>query len=1006
MKYDLKINLLFVAFTFFAGLKLQAGIVPGAARSNYDDTLNNYQWALSENGVQVIRDVTDIVSKKVSGQRGLSADIDILSVDQSQLKKIITVAVIDSGIDYNHPDLIHNLAFNKSECIDGKIPFQTQDDKDSNGYKGDCLGWNFTVPKDDNLQNNPEDDLGHGTHVAGILAAEINNRLGVSGVSNLIKILPLKVTSKADSRANSNAALGLTSRVIQALSYARKMQVDVINISMGWPAATDSPELRKAFQDTIEAGIPIVAAAGNNNNTSFNFPCAYQDVICVGAVGIDNVMTRFSNYGGHVDLSAPGEEILSTYPTAIIPSAFSIKGYETINGTSQAAPFVSAAVALLKAKFPSIGLNEIKARLFLGSQKISNSEDATDEEQKYSLFGTLKIGKSLNLKQQSVLIPLFKYLSQVVFDPVQMNFQLPLSFKNLWLGADDVKITIKILDSGINLSTEQFSIAQIKSNEVKTVVTTGQIQNKDIGSHIKLQVTVSSKNSSAMTFTHSFELVRNLEKETSLTTYKIQSIGQQTAAVDWKSVYNRLLTVYDPIGFAKQPSYYWSDNKSGKIIVHIIKKSTHGFGQATLNLENNNISLLNITQAPLWNNGQILEGYWVGTIQQTVDSSGKTTKNLQYSLISDQLQTLQTLSFNPETVVLDNEGLSTLQFLQQKNSVSRGSTLVPVFMTTGKIPTADKDPDSFNFEVNNSQKRIFYLQTVKTKTGFSYVTRNFDNYLFYKNLRSELGLSYQDDLKLIKLLPQSKEDLNSVSAIYSYGRQDFQKYIIIKTQGDWLNQHSYKIISTNYSSAFLNKGVVTPLIELQEDEPIKNKGFAIGLFLTPIKAQNYFFENTGRSIAHLETLTSSSGQDLLISFIQSFKRGLDYFTFIQSKSNLIAQGVSHGKQFRSEASIHRATWPGVTSSELLSATAISKNGEWQPAIYVDATLMYSNHVYFWTVGDEGEILAPAKLNLQVPNGCRSMSPQKLTTDNQSTTSAIFFCISPQGAEFRLFPLQI
>jgi hypothetical protein len=257
----------------------------------------------------------------------------------------VVVAVIDSGVDWHHPDLAANIWTNPGESCPGCA--NDGIDNDGNGYVDDVHGWDF-VSND----NDPFDDNGHGTHVAGTIGASGNNGLGVTGVNWNVKIMPLKFIG-----ANGE---GTADDAVRAILYATRMGAVVSNNS--WGGEEFSQALEDAIADADAHGSLFVAAAGNsarNTDTTPDYPSGFDvpNVLTVGATDQTDVRAWFSNYGKRtVDLAAPGTNIYSTWPG---------NSYRFLDGTSMAAPHATGVVALAKAAFPSssaIGLKTLLLR--------------------------------------------------------------------------------------------------------------------------------------------------------------------------------------------------------------------------------------------------------------------------------------------------------------------------------------------------------------------------------------------------------------------------------------------------------------------------------------------------------------------------------------------------------------------------------------------------------------------------------------------------------------------
>lgn len=263
------------------------------------------------------------------------------SWDITQGADTVLLAVIDTGIDYEHPDLKNKIYINREETgfdnYGNDKRFNGIDD-DANGFIDDYMGWDFTdrvgFPFDStggdylNWDNDPYDDQGHGTFIAGIAAAETNNFTGIAGTAPNIKLLNL--------RAFDPGGYGEEDDVAAAILYAIKMKAKVINMSFG--DNSFSLILRYVIQYAYSQNIVLVASAGNSGSNLPHYPSGYSEVICVGNSTQDDFVASSSNWGSTIDLVAPGTGILTTSRNF---------GYASINGTSASAPFVSAAAALI-----------------------------------------------------------------------------------------------------------------------------------------------------------------------------------------------------------------------------------------------------------------------------------------------------------------------------------------------------------------------------------------------------------------------------------------------------------------------------------------------------------------------------------------------------------------------------------------------------------------------------------------------------------------------------------
>jgi len=265
----------------------------------------------------------------------------------------VPVAVIDTGLDFNHPDIAGNLWTNQAE-LNGIPGF----DDDGNGFVDDVRGWDFY-----NRDNDPRDDNGHGTAVAGVIGALADNALGIAGIAPESKIIPIKVLN--------SAGRGYVSDVISAIRYAADLGAKVINMSLGVLKTFLSKSLQTSFENAVSyaksKGSVLVAAAGNDNNRVENsYPAGIKDVIAVGAINpVTDQRAYFSNFGKLLDFVAPGVDILSLRAggTSFGSSSVVDPAYSRASGTSFSSPIVAGVVALIRSKFPLLTFDQIYGRL-------------------------------------------------------------------------------------------------------------------------------------------------------------------------------------------------------------------------------------------------------------------------------------------------------------------------------------------------------------------------------------------------------------------------------------------------------------------------------------------------------------------------------------------------------------------------------------------------------------------------------------------------------------------
>ncbi len=296
--------------------------------------------------------------------------------------KEIIVAVIDTGMDVNHPDLRKNLWRNPGETgLDSKGRSKSTNgiDDDKNGFIDDVHGWNFVGNNHDLSDNH-----GHGTHISGIIGAEGGNGIGISGVSPKVSIMVLKYYDPK-SRYNNNLL-----NTIRAIRYANQMNAKIINYSGG--GLEFSREEYLAVKESRDKGILFVAAAGNersNSDYKKYYPADYEleNIISVTALNTQANVLNSSNYGKNtVHIAAPGKNIHSTLPGG---------KYGPMTGTSQATAFVSGVASLIYANNSSFQVEHVRNQILATADKMPQLKEKTSTSGKLNSFRALAMQPSI-----------------------------------------------------------------------------------------------------------------------------------------------------------------------------------------------------------------------------------------------------------------------------------------------------------------------------------------------------------------------------------------------------------------------------------------------------------------------------------------------------------------------------------------------------------------------------------------------------------------------------------
>jgi subtilisin family serine protease len=360
----------------------------------------------------------------------------------------VPIAIIDSGIDDTHPDLSGRLWVNPGEIAGNGV------DDDNNGYIDDVNGWNFV---DDN--NNPADDNGHGTQVAGIAGASSNNSIGIAGVCWHCSLMNVKVMSAAGVANYSDIAAGVL--------YAAQKGAQVINLSLG--GYSNSSALQSAVQEAVNSyDSVLVAGAGNDNQQTPFYPAAYPEVMAVAGTDQTDAKAANSNYGDWVAVAAPAVGITTTFMGG---------DYGAVDGTSFATPFVAGVAGLLRSQYSDWSANTVWAQIVQTADNLTRLSNTVRSD-----LGSGRVNAAVAVSTPPQ--PLLTYTSHAIDGITEgrpepgTTVDLDVTLYNGWADADNVQATltssspyvtivtgsafygsIPVYASGTNATSFQFSVS-------------------------------------------------------------------------------------------------------------------------------------------------------------------------------------------------------------------------------------------------------------------------------------------------------------------------------------------------------------------------------------------------------------------------------------------------------------------------------------------------------------------------------------------------------------------
>lgn len=912
---------------------------------NINSALFRRQWGLRNTGQTLLRSSGELTRERLNGLQGRDIDwvwdLEEFQTDVSGERKDVVVAVIDSGVDTQHPKLRGKI-WSDPECPEGQV----------------CQGFNF-------LRRNFDvtDETGHGTHVAGIIASKWEGS-GVWGVlGENVQIMPLKVLSPDLTSFTYEGRL-VTDLMAEAIRFARLKGADVINMSLGWPQVVQTPRFQREVELALEANIPIIVAAGNNRKNIPTYPCTMKQVICVGAVDNRGKLTDFSNYGGKIDLLAPGESIISLFPTNLESKSLRINGHEVKRGTSQAAPFVSAIAASLKVANPSITVREIKARLYQSAKQEPSTKGI-------SRFGLVSMRGALSLSPENFVRPLFKDLLEVKVTP-NGNYSFNLPIVGDFLTQENFYLSIQIKNAlGEKQLLMDRSVELMSAKEININVE-GVIDNLELDSHMLLKVVIAkgddykkilSETSTDLVFSLVLdELSEDIEK----IEFPNQEISSEILRFQGEHSLSRLLKVDDPHRLYSGLMYFYPKTRqTGGQDIYFYNINPRGESeQRILALrETQRVFSVLLTQ---------FDGRDVLMIYSQQDRENLLLSFYDFQTLTPLYDELSHWRFpiTPFGGLPVDAGKHEFSWFLKDSEVFSQKIPVPVFVREDFLPQEDNSQNPMLRMARQRRNHLFYLEPFfDSDGGVSLRRRVLDNFEKRTKWRNRLNQLGDGALDIMEILPQNLNDLKSfrINAVISTGELFHRKVeglVLSKNVEHWLDWAD--------GNLFLDTNRVYPVETLG---PLGDRN--LYSFVSTFDRQRARFAHVDSRMGAESyfNFESPSWSDQIFRPISSFHGTTSVYHFLESRFHLYAlkyDSSSHEGQAMSLPINRDSAFPGVQFAETFSGQRIAMGGELRPAVFVNSRLIFGNLIYSMLVDPLQGFIRPISLSWQLPRGCVPM----------------------------------
>lgn len=869
------------------------------------------QWHLNADSQQYLRKVSDYKNMTITA----SPESDInYSATMPGSHKVI-VAILDSGLDVNHPELVDRI-FLDPKC---------KDMNEEQRAKEFCHGVNLI---DGN--NDLSDKIGHGTHIAGTIAA-LNDNKGVSGiVKSNIKILPIKIKKDRFDSFFLRKEL-VSTQLARGIRFAVSKGAKIINFSFGIPKVMVTEVLTKAMDDAHDSGVVLVAAAGNNGKKRPVFPCNYKNVICVGSLDANNKPLRSSNYGHMVDVYAPGENIISIYPQNVESASLRINNYETKTGTSFASPIVASLAALMLQKDPGLSPSIIKERIIRNSREIMSIRkvdfDATLKDETMRSFVDLKD------------------INQITIDDNRFTIKVPIKGVEGSLGTKNT-IELKALNEEVYIQNPVVSLS--KNQDFVEFHCELKDLDKDFSKSFVLQF-------NNITYPLSVDLSVNPTQQTRIALpYKdldqIIRIGLTNKTSNLKKVFNRYSTKDG------QDFYIGSNTHTKQVIV--FKSLSNKYIPVVLRLsEQTNVGAIFEADVNL-----------DGELDYVLYGVSKDNRSYLYHFFDQNGKEL----FTENTWKLKASNFGTIGFdrgeinfsFVKVHTAEYGFVNVPVMTKRSILNDIDNSRDPVDRLSSSNKLRSYYFYPKRNNEEIEIQLRTFENYNFVNTLRRELNLNFFDEIEINGILTQDfKQFVNGVVDVsYSVGENASKANIIIRFNGD-----SHKII--HYGSNFIQGNQITRARSLDDNH------FADNYVLSKRYRRDFLRLQSLRESQ--STIFHSDGwADPISDVIEYFNNSQTMTSFIESRYYLHMLRQDNDQKFIEKVEIDReSSFPGLQFSQ--SFKGVIRSGK--ESVFTDTKSIYGDTSGFYQVIDNKLILS-VKSNFKLPRFCVSLGVSEFNGD--------------------------